>query len=123
MWPFRRSRARGISAKGFWRLETRPAVCYTDLLFLDLAKDLGREWLLRRSQPLPVPTTGGLPGDPPDFAHVVNRLKILCGLDPVSYPRPIEGTIELVVGGIHVVVRACFDDVEGEVRLRMEPKP
>jgi len=123
MWPFHASRAEGIKRDECWKLETRPAVCYTNLLFLDLAEDLGREWLLRRSQPLPVPAAGTSPADLPDFAHVVNRLKILCGLDPVNYPRPVEGTIKLRVGAADVVVQARFNDVEGEVRLRMEPKP
>lgn len=45
-----------------------------------------------------------------DFAHVVNRLKVMAKLDPVQYKHPVEGLIEVNVRGDPVDVCVHFDD-------------
>ncbi len=124
MWPFKRRR----NADGSIDLddlvlfqEKRPAVCYVNYLMLVLARHMGREVVLRSSQPLPA-LLNNEPHEIPSFAEAANRLKIMCNLDPVRYPHAKEGEIRLRVGCNTVVIHVCFDDTTEDptVQLRME---
>jgi hypothetical protein len=45
-----------------------------------------------------------------DYAHVVNRLKVMAGIDPVQHERPVGGRLMLDISGAPVDVHVHFDD-------------
>ncbi len=48
----------------------------------------------------------------PDAAQVVNRLKILAGVNPVRQAKPIEGTFERPRKHLSVIITCRFQDNE-----------
>ena len=46
----------------------------------------------------------------PPFSAISNRLKIMSGLNPMSYKTPVSGTIDLRAGGEDYTVATEFDD-------------
>ena len=124
MWPFRRKRDDDIDLRELRRLaEGRPVSNYVNLLVLDLCRDERAEMVLRQSRPLPIPTrSDDAEYEIPEFRKVANRLKVMAGLDPVTYTEPKEGQIELMVSGKDVTVFLRFEDScdDPTVRIRAE---
>jgi hypothetical protein len=70
--------------------------------------------------------------DAPDFARFRNRLKIMAGLDPVTYPTPKNGTFEIAIDrkengqwyDCRYTVHLVFTDASSDpsVELRAELK-
>ena len=60
--------------------------------------------------------------DVPRFELIVNRLKVMSDLDPVTYPSPLHGRIGLTVRGEPYDVEVGFDDTADngtcEIRIR-----
>ncbi len=96
--------------------ETPTAVDYVDWLF---------QYMLSRSQSeLVVDTRRALPGadarvgemEPPpcipDAAIVINRLKIMSGVNPLRQAKPIEGTFERPRKHLTVVTTCRFQDTD-----------
>lgn len=57
----------------------------------------------------------------PDHAAVLNRLKILCGLNPFRFPEPVDGNFErhLANHTIRISARFSDQDVGSTCRLRL----
>jgi hypothetical protein len=68
-----------------------PAETYVNLFLLELLQAENRVQIARASAPLPVLRNH----EPPDFARFRNRLKIRAWLDPVTYPTPKSGVVEI----------------------------
>jgi len=84
-----------------------PAVGYVSALLAELGVS-GRELTLRASEGLP--RFPGAPSDFPPFVMVVNRLKVLAGLDPIAYPRPVKGAFDTTIRDRRLRIAASFDD-------------
>ena len=54
-------------------------------------------------------------GATPDMAKVVNRLKVMCGLNPVTLAKATEGQIRFNCLGKDFLANCRFDDA-GEVK-------
>src|SRR5688572_11379266 len=66
---------------------------YVNLFLLDMLQAEKGSHVAMASAALPV-----LRGHaPPDFARFRNRLKIMAGLDPVTYPTPRGGTVDIAI--------------------------
>jgi hypothetical protein len=87
--------------------EVPPPVRYVGALLNEMA-DGKRSVTLRSSAQLPVPHGAG--SDLPQFSQIVNRLKIMAGLDPVAYPDVVRKQIEVTVGERKRKVAVTFDD-------------
>jgi hypothetical protein len=75
--------------------------------------------VLRGDEPLsPVPVEGGAL-EPPPLAQVLNRLKIMSGLNPVHCAAETEGRIRLRISGEEFSLRTTFND-DAEKRCRIE---
>src|SRR5687768_732473 len=68
-----------------------PAKRYVNLFLLEMLQGAPGVRVARRSAPLPVLQDHA----PPDFDRCRNRLKVLAGLDPVAYPSPRDGTVDV----------------------------
>ncbi len=71
--------------------------------------------------PLPVPDEWTAEDVPP-YERIRNRLKVILGLDPVIYPEPKSGTVELVIGFIEVHYNITFIDTEPIPRFEVKTK-
>ena len=45
-----------------------------------------------------------------DLPHAINRLKVMCQLDPIQYKEPITGQFLLRIAKRDFVVYVCFND-------------
>ena len=89
-----------------------PAVLYANHILVDLITRKTKSITLVESQGLPsIPTTDdGDCSEPADFTHVVNRLKIMVELDPVSYKEPVHGLMAILKDDMEYIIRMDFDD-------------
>jgi hypothetical protein len=70
-----------------------PAELYVNLFLIEMLQADKAEHLAKASVALPV-----LQGnEPPDFARFRNRLKIMAGLDPVTYATARSGTANFAI--------------------------
>ncbi len=110
-----------MSAKwAFWRRESDgegesalSAADYVDWLMDCMMKRSLLEVTIRESSPLLC--DGGanfddFPGAPPAHQSVINRLKVMCGLDPVHLPEPTKAKVEVPRSGALLVFTVRFDD-------------
>ena len=65
---------------------------------------------LRQSEPLPDISEFGHEHCAPPLDAVVNRLKVMVAKNPVVYPEPIKGELQVEVGGTERRVRCTFND-------------
>ena len=94
-----------------------PTVRYANMMLLLMAKRGVFPAKLRLSGALPpFSECPGIDYDAEEFAsvdypHVINRLKVMCQLNAVSYKEPVEGKFELVIGNVGTFqVHCSFDD-------------
>ena len=84
-----------------------PAVRYVNALLADLAEKQTEATLCESEN---LPAVRGNVGDPPPFNQVVNRLKFLSGLDPITYSRPVSGSFRHAVRSRAWQVVTSFED-------------
>jgi len=58
-----------------------------------------------------------------DFDRIINRLKVLSGLDPVTFKKPRHGKIALLVQGTPYDVSTTFVDsaADSQCTITMHP--
>lgn len=124
MWPFKRRRPGDATDLSDLRnfVESNPVKKYVNCLLLALVKQGEGEHRFSQPEPLPAPPRLSREDyEQASFAHVVNRLKVMSQLDPVTYHEAKEGKIELHVGSVGtVIIHARFDDAEHAFLLRVE---
>jgi hypothetical protein len=84
-----------------------PVIRYVNVFLAEVVSKK-RETTLRASQKLP-----SLPGRgsaPPPFAQVINRLKVLSGLDPIMYQKVVSGGFEHRMRDHSCRITATFSD-------------
>ncbi len=84
-------------------------ITYVKQVLRDMCENNGATAVFRKSEPLaPVDGAGC------EYAHFVNRLKLMSGLNPVTYPERLYGHFELKIGGKLHIARTWFDDASDE---------
>jgi hypothetical protein len=98
-----------------------PAVRYANLLLYYMVKNNTGTQVLSESESLP-PLAEEVA--PPPFDRLLNRLTVMSGLDPVTYPAPVEGSISLSVAGAMFRAKTMFDDASNDrCRISMTKEP
>ena len=88
-----------------------PAKVWVNLLLLHICKDSGSSLTLQKSKGIPsIPLEEEVPPGELDFDRIINRLKVMAGLDPVTYREPRKGRISLTIGGTWYHGNATFVD-------------
>ncbi len=87
-----------------------PVIRYVNMILYGMFKnDIGSR-ILRQSEYLPPIAELGEQLQPPPLDAAINRLKIMAGLNPGIYSKPVEGAIQLTIGGTDCRVLCRFDD-------------
>jgi hypothetical protein len=96
-----------------------PARTWVNLFLLHMYKDDIDVFPLQKSKgipPLPPIMEDDLPSGELSFDSILNRLKVLSGLDPVQFKEPKHGSVSLVVSGKSVAVETTFCDSDDNPR-------
>jgi len=91
-----------------------PVIRYVNMVIADM---IVRDETERRLDNMNLPILEyrhKLPVEPPEFAPVANRLKIMSGLNPVKYQEPVDGTVDLTFGGEPYALNIHFEDQSTE---------
>ncbi len=56
----------------------------------------------------------------PDTQAVINRLKVVCGLDPIQFQKPTDGRFERTRGTLVFTYDICFEDGPDLSRCRIK---
>jgi hypothetical protein len=87
------------------------AKAWVNLLFLHICKDSGNSLTLQKSKGIPpIPLEEEVPPGELDFDRIINRFKVMAGLDPVIYREPRKGKISLRIHGTWYCLNATFID-------------
>ncbi|MCU0917278.1 MAG: hypothetical protein MUC88_22345, partial [Planctomycetes bacterium] len=91
-----------------------PAKHWVNLLLLHMYHSVDH-LTLRRSQGIPsLPLDDDLPLAELDFDKIINRLKVLSGLDPVTFREPRRGKVRLCISGTWYRVDTVFTDTAAD---------
>jgi hypothetical protein len=88
-----------------------PEKVWVNLFLLDMFRSKRESVTLNRSQGIPsIPLEDEVPEGGLDFDKIMNRLKVMSGLDPIVYRTRREGKFSLGVSGIYYTARTTFVD-------------
>jgi hypothetical protein len=99
------------------------AIEYVNWLLAHMLKTSVRTLVVRTSQPLPGSRKQGQKGGPPcmpEPSHVINRLKLLCELDPVTYARATRGRFDQQHETYTLRYKMLFEDTGEESACTIE---
>ncbi len=92
-----------------------PVVRYVNLTLYNMVKDDETTLAISSTNPLPrLRASSSEYYEAPRFLSVVNRFKVMGGLNPVIYHEPTSSRFELRIAGEAYEVSCCFVDGEGE---------
>ena len=97
------------------------AIRYVNAILYNMFQEKIRAKVLKRSEPLPLLSARGEKFKAPAFHGLIDRLKFMSGLNPVTYPAPVSGTTTLIISHVQCEVCCRFDDDSDEC-CRMELK-
>jgi hypothetical protein len=102
-----------------------PAKEWVNLLFMHMFKTHLESFTLKKSEGIPpIPLEDELPEGELDFNKIINRLKVMSGLDPTTFKKTYEGNIRMCVHGIWCTVKTTFvdsdDDSKCEITISKE---
>lgn len=84
---------------------------WVNSLLMHLYKESIGEFTLQTRDGIPsIPLRGEMPEGELDFGRIINRLKVMSGLDSIVFPEAKEGKIELVIGGVAYIAKTRFTD-------------
>jgi hypothetical protein len=100
-----------------------PATRYVSLLLEEMCRQRSIARILKRSEPLPVLTSGTEEVAPPPLEDVLGWLKTMCRLDPQAQPGPAEGftRVEFFDGTRHSLLCRFDDTSDTCCQIRLEP--
>lgn len=125
MWPFNRKPSASSSSDNSDAQELdaeddvatlAPVKPYVNDLIMAMIKSRRLETTLSEVKQLPPYRDGQV--EPPSFASVSNRLKVMANLNPVLFVKPQEGAIELTIDGKPFTIDVRFEDA-GDRQLRI----
>ena len=88
-----------------------PSISWVNSLLMHMYRDSISDFSLSKSKGIPsIPLQDELPEGELSFDRIINRFKVLSGLDPITFAEAREGHIELVLGGTRYSAKTLFDD-------------
>ena len=88
-----------------------PAKTWVNLLLLDMSRDSVNTYTLKQSQGIPpVAHEEDLPEGEISFERIINRLKVMAGLDPIRFTEPKKGSLSISVSGNWFTFNTIFID-------------
>jgi hypothetical protein len=88
-----------------------PIKSWVALLIFNMFKNNLERFTLEKSKGIPpLPSEEELPEGDLDFCKIINRLKIMSGLDPVLFKQQRQGSIDLLVNGVKCEFLTTFLD-------------
>ena len=111
----RKKRGDSIDLNELQELKERsPAKHWVNLLLVHMYHSVDH-LTLRRSQGIPsLPLDDDLPLAELDFDKIINRLKVLSGLDPVTFREPRRGKVRLSIHSVWYRVDTVFTDTAAD---------
>jgi hypothetical protein len=108
----RRKRKDSIDLDDLKELSERsPAKYWVNLLLMHMCRDSVSSFTLQKSKGIPpIPGEEHMPPGGFDFDKIINRLKVMSDLDPVTFKEPRHGKIALLVHGTSYNVSTTFVD-------------
>jgi hypothetical protein len=86
-------------------------VRYVNILLCHIMDNVQAPVTIRRSEVLPVlPARYNMGQIQTTFGHVINRLKVMSGLNPVAYPKAVDRVFSVGLQGRAAKVAVSFDD-------------
>jgi hypothetical protein len=102
-------------------MPSTPVIRYVNLILYQMFQEEKERRILRQSETLPIISEFGDDLQPPSLEAVVNRLKVMAGLNPVKYTDPTDGSLQVWIGGHECRVLCRFDDgADSRCEIRME---
>lgn len=100
--------------------EASPAKTWVNLFLLHLCEDPSGSFTFQKSKGIPpVSHEEEVPPGGFDFDKIINRLKVMAGLDPVVYAEPRKGRISLCIQGIGYHLDTTFVDSSTDSRCEI----
>lgn len=91
--------------------EASPSKVWVNLFLLHLCRDSESSFTLQKSKGIPpIPFEEEVPPGGFDFDKIMNRLKVMAGLDPILYKEPQKGKISLCICGVWHHLDTTFVD-------------
>lgn len=91
--------------------DASPIKTWVNLLLLHMYRDSLSTLTLQKSKGIPsIPLEEEVPPGELDFDRIINRLKVMSGLDPVVFKEPRQGEISLTIHGTGYTVSTTFVD-------------
>lgn len=91
--------------------ELSPATEWVNTLLMYMYRESIRHFTLRKSKGIPlIPLDSDFPDGEISFDKIINRLKVMCGFDPLHFTQEKEEVISLVFAGKSYSVKIRFDD-------------
>jgi len=117
----RRKRKDSIDLDELKELRARsPVKTWVNLLLLHICKDAVGSFTLQKSKGIPpIPFEEDVPPGGFDFDKIINRLKVMSGLDPVVFKEPHQGEIPLTIGDTLHTVSTTFVDAGTNPRCEL----
>lgn len=115
----------GIIMSCEWEREMIEEVCHVirwvNMFLYDMRSRGVGMVTLNESEPLPlVPDPRGGECVAPEFSKVMNRLKIMSGLNPIRCQEPVQGTVEVTMGAELHIVTISFDETRESASCNIE---
>jgi hypothetical protein len=100
--------------------DPHPAKMWVNSLFEHMFKNHLKSFTLSKTEGIPsIPFEDELPEGELDFTKIINRLKIMSGIDPTTYKEPHEGNIQMGIHGIWYTVKTTFIDSDGDSKCEI----
>jgi hypothetical protein len=96
--------------KGFSSERPTAVSRYVNLMLLRMFEDGSTLRVLRQSEQLPILALASQTAEPPALEDVLNRLKIMCRLDPHADSAVIHGTVDVTINRTPCKLLCRFDN-------------
>ena len=102
--------------------EPSPVRTWVNLFLMHMHKEHLENVVLKKSEGIPpISYEDEVPEGGFDFDKIINRLKVMSGLDPETFKKPREGNIRVNISGRDYIIKTTFldsyDDSKCEITM------
>jgi hypothetical protein len=96
-----------------------PPIRYVNIMLCQMRKAHAPVRVLHSGEALSPVSVEGCTIEPPSLATVLNRLKVMSGLNPVHFDSQVHGEVQLHIGSQEFLLRTTFND-EAKEQCKIE---